>query len=460
MKKIQILVGGVDFAPYVDVESLSVDNNIIMTSDTASCTIQLDGEVGRPRAGQEFIWRTIETTTGAEVSRDFGGVVVSVQEDVDGISLIYTLTIKSYEHWFNRHLVSAWYNQDYAENTIRNVVNQFCPGFTTNNVQNSNIQIIPQYFAYQKPSECIKLIADQLQYGMYIDYYKDLHFYPSESAVSPLPGNLLDVDNDLSSYGDLSLVENGDQVYNKIYLKGFKTRSNNYYNLTFPGDGQTLQWSLGYRASSLKGDVQIAVFPSLAAYQSDITFQTTGTATNGTQLTIKKDIIEGAPDQAQASGTAYIHYTQHLIRIPSALGGGALPAGYVVAVHFYYLKDQVYMGQDITAQSQIKAIEGTDGCYEYAQEDKSLTNSTIGAAKAKAELLLMKYGLPQIQGSFTTFTPGWRAGQFFNIATIKRMGGISGAMYVLRVSKKLVSSVNGEFVVQSTVQFADSPYLV
>lgn len=458
--KLQILIGGLDYAPYVDLESLSVDNNIVMTYDSANLTLQLDGELTRPRTGQEFIWNVVDSSTGVEINRDFGGVVVNVEETTEGPSLIYKLTVKSYEHWFNRHLVTAWFGQDIAHKTVKIMINKFCKGFTTNNVYTSSPVIIPQYFNYQKPSDCMKVIADQLEYGWYIDYWKDVHFYPAEIATSPLPGNLLDVEKDLVSYGDLVLAEDGEQVYNKIFLRGFKTRASDYMNLVFPCDSMTAQWSLGYRASSVKDDIKVAVFSSLAEYQADTSFQTTGVATRGTQLTVKKDIVEGAPNQPTGSGTAFIHYTQHLLRVPNALGTGTLPTGYVVAAHFYYLKDQIFMGQDINAQNAIAKIEGTDGVYEYSQEDKSLTNSTVNAPKAKAELMLKKYGKPQIKGSFTTFIPGWRAGQYFTLTSSRRMGGLNKIMYVHRVGKKLISSVNGSYVVQSAIEFADSPYLV
>ena len=463
--QIQLLISGVNYAPYVDLESLSVDNNVIMTSDSAAFTVYLNGELVRPRAGNEFIWRTIDTVTGNELTREFGGVIVDVQEDTDGPTLVYSVTAKSYDHWFNRHLVVAWYNQDYANNIVTQIIQQFCPGFTTNNVQSCPAQVIPQYFNYTSPSDAIKTVADQLEWGFYVDYYKDVHFYPAESFASPLPYGILDVENDTISYGDLSLTENGEQVYNRVFLRGFKTRSSNAINLTFAGDGNTSQWSLGYRASSVSGDVSVAIFPSQAAYQSDTGFQNTGVVTpgnGGTQLTIKKDLIDGAPDQPGASGTAYIHYTQHLLRIPAWNGTSAAPAsGLCIAVHFYYMKDVVYMGQDMTAQNAIAAIEGTDGIYEYSAEDKSLTNSTISAPKAKAQLIILKYGKPQLQGSFTSYLTGWRAGQVFTLNSTVRMSGIdSQRMYVQRVTKKLVNNINGQYVLQNTVEFANSPYLV
>ncbi|GEM_PF-2766475 len=486
--KILLTIGGIDYTSYIDIGSVHVDNNVVMTSDSAGLTLQLDGELPRPFAGQEFIWSTVDTTSGVELARDFGGVVVQISETTEGPSLMYNVVVKSYEHWFNRHLVVEWYSQYYVAGTrsqllalvpgdaanmnisvtngngdgiVNRIVKQYCPGFTCNNVMPTPNQIVPQYFNYTTPSNAIKNIADQLEYGFYIDYYKDVHFYPFEQLKSPLPNNVLDVDNDLASYGDLELVEDGQQVYNRIFLRGFKTRSANSLNLSFPGDDTTVQWSLGYRVSSLKNDISVAVYMNVANYNADISFQTTGVATLGVPMTMKKDIVDGAPNQPGGLQTAYIHYTQHLLRIPNYDGSMTpVSTGQIVAAHFYYMKDVIYMGQDAMSQVAIAAVEGSDGVYEYSQEDKSLTNSTIAAPQSKAQLLVQKYGVPQITGSFESYTSGWRAGQSFTLVTRKRMGGINTKMYVLRVTKTIVNNINGNFMVRNQIEFANSPYLV
>lgn len=498
---IRFLIGGLDYTPHIDMESVSVDNNVIMTSDTASFTMTLNNisntggfqlEAAIPECGQEFIWQIIDTSNNnAEITREFGGVLVNIDEVQEGASFIYTVSVKSYIHWFDRHLVTKLYNQGFPTGTntqchsidpsnyptdtaaktqyqgvVNQIVAQYCPGFTTNHVTApvKGITVVPQYFNYQKPSECFRVLLDQLEWGWYIDYWKDIHAYPFESEISPLPGNYLYPETDTNSYGDLTLSQNGEQVYNRIFLKGFKARSTDAMVLTFPCDGNTTQWSLGYRASSVKNDVQIAVYPSLAAMNADTGFKNTGTVTGGsggTQLTVKKDIVDGSPTQGLASNTGYIHFTQHLIRVPNPLGSGLLGAPYIVAIWMHYMKDLIYMGQDASAQTITKKIEGSasDGIYEYAHEDKSLTNSTMGAVTAKAQLLLGKYEFPQIKGSFTSFLSGWRAGQYFILST-KRMGGLTTSMYVQRVSKQIINSTTGGYLIQNTIEFADSPYLI
>jgi hypothetical protein len=481
---VQILLNTLDVTPLVEYESIHVDNNVIMTSDVMDFTMYINSgdtvldtktstnvSFVRPKCGNEIVWQNpnaiITAPDGSNKPyREFGGVVVEVHETVEGQARIYTVHCKSYVQWLDRHLIQGWYQQQAPETTVKAMVSAFCPGFTTYNVKNSGTTIAPVYSDYQKPSDAIKSVADQVQMGWYVDYYKDVHMYTLEAFNSPLPNNLLDVETDITNYGNLEIVENSEQQVNKIFIKGFKTRSAELYYLPFTGDGQTLQWSMGYRVSSVAGDVTVVVYDSMAQYNADTSFKNGNNNTAGTKLTLKRDIIDGAPDRGGDSNTAYIHYTQHLIRIPNFSGNGAVPSGKVVVVRFHYLKDMVWLGQDPEAQGVTAKVEGnTDGVYEEVYSDKSLTNSTLSAVQAKGQLILSKYRFPQISGTFeayfnATTKSGWVAGQNFTLKSTKRFGGLNDVMFVQRVSKSVVKNDSGSLIVFYNIEFADSPYLV
>jgi hypothetical protein len=94
-----------------------------------------------------------------------------------------------------------------------------------------------------------------------------------------------------------------------------------------------------------------------------------------------------------------------------------------------------------------------------------LTNSTLSAVQAKGQLMLMKYGYPQIKGTFTTYfnatnTVGWRAGQYFFLVSNRRFGGINQVMFVHRVLKSIVKNDAGGLITFYNIEFANSPYLV
>jgi hypothetical protein len=482
---VQFLLNTLDITPMIQYDTVSVDNNVIMTSDVMDFQMvvypndsvidtktSMSVPFSRPRCGNEIVWQNpnaIVTAPGGAKKpwREFGGIIVEVHEITEGNICLYTVHAKAYVQWLDRHLVQGWYQQQAPETSVKAIVQQYCPGFTTYNVQNTGVSIAPIYCDYQKPSDAIKSVADQSEMGWYVDYYKDVHMYSLEAFSSPLPNNTLDVDNDLVNYGNLEIIENSEQQVNKVFIKGFKTRSADLYFLPFTADGTTLQWSLGYRVSSVKGDVTVAVYSSMAAYQSDSSFLSGGAATTAEKtLKLARDIIDGAPDRGSTADTAYIHYTQHLLRIPNYNGAGAVPTGKIVVCRFHYLKDMVWLGQDPEAQNQTAGIEGgTDGVYEEVYQDKSLTNSTLSAVQSKGALILQKYRFPQITGTFesffnTTSNSGWVAGQNFILTTKKRFGGINDVMFVQRVTKKIIKNDTSGMIAFYVVEFADSPYLI
>lgn len=396
------------------------------------------GEIPRPRAGQEVIWQRWDDKANKEISREFAGVLTTVTEDLDGPYLIYSCDCQSYIRWFDRRLVSGYYQQQTAEKTIKELVHKYAPSFSTELV-NAKVVIAAQYFNYQRLSNAIKLICDQIGYGWYIDYYKRLHVYSLEDFPSPLPNNILDLDNDVEHYGNLVLTEDAEQLFNRFIIRGYKRRSDDTYTLYFTGDGVTTQWNLGYRVSSAKGDVRVWV--------------------DGVEYPVKRDILEGVPGRGGEPGVAYIHYTQHLIRFAEPP-----PPGARIQVTFYYLVDRVYIDQHDQSIAYVRQLEGTeDGVFEYTEQNKSLGQSTVEAVRSHIELLALRHGYPLMVGTFTSFTPGWRAGQSFKMVSKYRMCGDNPRIkyFVRRVTKRWIQPQHsGEKPIQYTIEFADRPYLV
>lgn len=476
---VQIIIGTLDVTPLVDFESVKVDDNVIMTNNTMDLTITINPGVdyvmdavsgkqvlaARPRAGQQIIWHNplyiITAPDGSQQPyREFAGVITEVRETEDFPNLKYEIKAQSYVRWFDRHLVVGSYGVDYPQNMVRNIVNRYCPGFTTYNVQSAPYQVSSLYYDYKKPSEAIKEIADMIEWGFYIDYYKDVHFYPMETFSSPLPHNILDVDNDVVNYGDLEITENGEQQMNKIFIRGFKTRHNGVSVTVFTADGNTDTWNLGYRISSAISDTMVQVYTSINQYNQDKQNFQAGSPQLGTQMTLARDIVDGTPDMVGQPNTAYINYTNGVVRIPNFNNNGKVPNQYVVAVRYHIMKEAVFLAQDPQAQGVTASLEQTDGVYESTIVDKSLTNSTYNAVKAKGMLMLMKYRYPQISGKFTSYISGWKSGQFFQLVTKRRFGGINEVMYIQRVQKSIVKNDSGEYVTLNEIEFADSPYLV
>jgi hypothetical protein len=482
---VQIIMGNLDISSYVDYTTVTVDENITRNNSTMSFTMKginpgvtqmMDATSGnwvtftRPRCGMEVVWQNpLVTITAPDGStqpyREFAGVVTNVSETEDYPLLIYQVTVSSYERWFNRHKVTKNYQSDYPQNIIKDIVTNFCPGFTTYSVQNAPSKVDAQYFDAKDPSEACRSIADLLEWIFFIDYYKDVHFAPAEIFQSPLPGNILNCDTDMQNYNELEINENADQQANKIFIKGFKTRNSNAQVSVFTADGNTRQWTLGYRISSTAADTAVQVYSSISQYNTDANNFKNGSPQAGVAMTLAREVVDGTPDATGANNTAYIHYTNGTVRISNYNNGGTIPANYIVAVRYHIMMDQVFLASDPAAQSATAAIENTDGVYEAVYSDKALTNSTFNAVVAKGTLLLTKYRYPQVSGKFRTFfngtnSTGWKAGQSFQLISSRRFGGVNEMMFVMQLRKSIVLRKTGLYLVEYEIEFADSPYLL
>lgn len=436
------MIRGNDYGPYVDIDSVSATSHVLANQDDMRFKVVLDGELDAPRAGMEVVWQRWNSDTATETSREFAGVLTSVTESELGTSLVYECECQSYLRWFDRRIVNGFFQQQLAETTIQQVINAYCPGFTTNNVT-APITIAAQYAEYRRPSDFIKSLVDQIGYGWYIDYSRDVHVYRLEDFISPLPNNTLDVDNDYENYGDLRITEDAENVYNRFTIRGYKQRSSTAYTLRFRGDGVTKTWNLGYRFSSAKNDSTVTI--------------------DGVNYPVKRDILDGIPGQAADPTVAYVHWTQHQLRFANAPADGA-----IIEFTGYPLVSKTRIDQDDASIEYMRDLENTaasDGIYEWAETNKSLTQSTQDAVTSKIQLLALKYGLPTLAGTFTSYTSGWRAGQFFRMISTRRLGGNvltqDKKFYVYRVTKRWIQPHHsGSHQIHYMIEFADKPYLV
>lgn len=431
----QITISGIDRTASIDLPTVRVNNTLLLKSDTMSFEATTDGS-WRPQAGNEVVF------TNAGV-REFAGVIVSTEEELENPDILrYAVTCKDYTQFFDHHLVQATYPSQAADLTVKDIVTNFANRsgvtFTTANVDPSFI-LPAQTFPYMPPSEAIKQLADLLEWLFFIDYNKDVHFRALESMASPLPGNLLLADSDVSSYHDLRLSEDISQLKNRIFLRGFSTRSTTQKTFQFTGDGVTTWFPLGYAPwSTDSGDIAVTVA--------------------GVPQTILKDNVDGQAGDGKVNPGAYVCFDNMGIRFNQPPAAGAVVSG---SLKFAF--PAVTAMDDPESQGKMAAREGTDGVYEYAVEDPNLSAPTMDTANSKGQLLLYKYGYPKLTGVFGSFLQGWRAGQSFTLRSLKRMGGLDQKMYVTKVAKTIIQAdpvVGGNNRLHYDVSIADSPFVI
>lgn len=431
---LQILIGGVDYTSYVDFNSVKIDNNIAVTSDTAQFNIKITNkEMPRPKGGSELI-----VLNGT--NREFGGVHISPEEDeIAAGVMLYQCKSRDYGYWADRRLIVEDIMPDYAGNMIKSVVSSFSSGFTTNNVQTGPLAPY-QKVDYVPLTKFVKKLADLFSFGWYIDYYKDFHFFAYETFVSPLPNNLLNIDDPTNAlyFGNLTLTEDVSQVRTRVYLKGHKVGARYTVTDTFVADGQQTSFPLRYEPIHDLGKGMVITVA-------------------GTNYPAKRDIVDGLPNATASDGNAYVNFDT-----PQARFNVAPASGSVVSVTYYPRLPEALAVSDVQSQKIMAARDQQDGIYEFAINDPGLSWDDASIAQARGQLEINKYGRPHYSGQFTSFLQGWRAGQFFYFYSKRRMDGdLNGfKMFVTKVSKTLVNHPkNGTPTFQYTVSIADTPYV-
>lgn len=430
---IQITVAGIDRTADIDLQSVQSTNALTLKSDTMDFDLYTDDYASRPSAGNEVIW-----LIGA--AKEFGGIIVHVEEDMIAPGrLVYHCSCKDYSQVFDHHLVQEEYPAGPADEWVKAVVENYANRsgitFTTNNVQPC-FDVAAQPFNFVPPSEAIKTYADLVEWNWYIDYDKDVHFAALETFQSPLPGNVLLADSDVASYHDLSLAEDIAQAKNRIFLRGFQTRSTSRQVFRAVGDGSSTWFPVGYPPWSVDAeDINVYV--------------------NGVPQPVLTDTKDGTPGDGKTNAGAYVCFDNLGIRFnqPPA-------AGTVITGDFAYALNAVTAVDDPESQAIMAEREKSDGVYEYAVEDPGLTAASMDTANARAQMLLYKYAYPKLTGSFGSYLGGWRAGQCFQLASAYRMGGVNQRMYVVKVVKRIVRAGDDEDVLHSDISISDSPYVV
>ena len=444
---LSVKIGGTQYVGYVDVSSINVQSNLAIMLDTCEMTVMIpDQGIYRPKAGDELI---VESLLG----REFGGIIVHAKETQAGVptQLDYKLTTRDYSFLLDRH--SAF--KEYPATTwtydgiVKDLVKTYGAGdgFTTNNVQTS-FEAEYTRFDYQPVAQSINLLAQQIAFGFYVDYYRDVHFFDRETFASPLPSNTLDVDHattipdasygQLGVYGDLESDEDITQLRNRIFLRGHKVTANYFFTQNFVADGQTTTFGLAYEPShTLTANVALTV--------------------GGVSWLTAPDLTAGTPAESVQDNIGYINFQSQILRF-----NVAPPNGTAIKIAYKPMLPLVVMVESPSDQRTMASRLGNDGVFEYAISDPTLSADDIGPSQARGNEQIAKYGQPHISGQFTSFLSGWKAGQSFTFSSARRMNGeLAGqTFYVTKVQKRVVSHpTTKQPLFQSTISFSDSVYV-
>lgn len=354
-----------------------------------------------PSLGDEVI-ATRDTT------RIFGGVIVRLYEKARSANVLeYTVVCNDYSQFLKRELVTERYEDTTVGAIISDIIATYTDdGFTTTNVIGT---ATVESFSFNRltVAECLQKLAEAISYSWYVDYNKDIHFFPKNAEV----GDALTDTSGNYIYDSLEIMEDLTQMRNSVLVQGGEAVSASARTETFNGDGSKAQ------------------FPLTNKYDSLPTVEVGGVA-----QTVGVEFLDD-----DASFDCMWNFNEKYIRFTA----GNIPASGTnnIEVTGTYLYPIVVR---VPAPSSISVY----GTYEFAITDKSIRSQNEAIERALAELTSYQNSL--YEGSFRTYDDSFRSGQVININSTQRGRDID--VLIQSVSARVRDPEGTQFVYE--VKFA------
>lgn len=364
-----ISIGGTDRSSLIRARSIRVES--VLSSQVDTCRFDLRSVDGsyRSEGGQVVL---IERGAGNKV---FEGRLGPVPEQPLGpVGLIYPgITGRDYGADLGAKLVRKRYAAQTPKQIIDDILTTYFSGagFTTTNVADGPAVTIG--FNYRPADVCIASLADLIGYEWYVDYDKDIHFFPKESEYAPI--SLADGS---TNYRGFRVLRDPTQIRNRVYVRGAT-----YYGaektVNLVGNGQTRVWQLPYEIKEVSMDL------------------------NGAAVTDGVDNLTNGKD----------FYWTHDGRVRQDDSGTLLTDTDVLAVSFLPKIPLRVVVEDPASIAARAAIEGGDGIHEYLVVDERIEDKALARKRGQAELRMYANAEQVIR--FRTFENGLRAGQLLPI---------------------------------------------
>lgn len=367
-----VTIEGTDRTSSIVFNSLKKTDNLNQQVDTLEFKIRKYGSLAYvPALGDEVA----VTKDGTKL---FGGVVVRITENVSAVSVLeYTVECADYSQYLKRELVTARYESQTVSAIIADLITNYTSdGFTTNNVVGA-LTISSVSFSRLSVADSLQKLADAISYVWYVDYDKDIHFFPKNAELG---NNLTDTSGNYI-YESLEIVEDLTQVRNSVLVQGGEAKSANPRTEYFDGNGTRVQFALANKFAS-----------------------TPNVTVDGVAQTVGTEFLD--PD---ASFDCLWNYNEKYVRFTS----GNTPASGTnnVEISGTYLFP-------IVVRVPAPASIGVYGTYEYAITDSNIQSQDEAIDRAIAELTSYQNAL--YEGSFRTYADGFRSGQVVTIDSAVR----------------------------------------
>jgi hypothetical protein len=226
-------------------------------------------------------------------------------------------------------------------------------------------------------ADCLQKLADALSYAWYVDYEKDIHFFPKNAETGP---GLSDT-SDNFIFDSLEIVEDLTQIRNSVLVQGGEAESDTPRTETFNGDGTKVHFVLANKYASL---------PTVTV--------------GGVAQTVGVDNLDEDVDY-----DCMWNFNEKYVRFTSGNTPAAGTNNIEVSGNYLY---------PIVVRVPAPASIAQFDTYEFAITDKSIKSQGEAIERALAEL--RSYQATLYEGSFRTYEDGFRAGQTININSAQR----------------------------------------
>ena len=383
---ITVTISGTDRTTLI--EDISINDNINSQVDSLDLSIlKTPSDSYTPALNAEVI-----------VTRDsvriFGGVITTITDELEGASSIrFKVTAPDYTFFLNRKLAVERYEGQTINYIIADLVTKYAADFTVSNVM-ANIVVNSIAFNRITLSECLRKLAELVNYNWYVDYYKDIHFVASNGE--PAPFNAVDgnyIRDSLTTQRDIT------QLRNRVTVAG--------------GEVPTIARTVHHAGNG-----------TTATFATQYKFATLPTVTvGGVSKTVGVDFKD-----LDASFQCMWDFNQKVIRFTA----GNIPADPGTGTNIEITGAPLL---PILVNIPDSASIASYGEYEFAITDKNITTENQAIERALAEL--RAYANSISEGQFATYRAGLRSGQVIRVTDSLR--GLNEDFVIQKVAYRYLS---------------------
>ncbi len=365
----EILIDGVDRTNEVKLQSLRIEDILNDQANTAKFQMYNLGEEGVPERGEIIeVW-----LNGVQL---FGGLLTKVgYTQLTNSRDIYDIQCVDYTRILDRRMVSATYQNMTDLQIIEAIIEQYAgdEDITTYHVS-EGVLINQISFNYVPVSRALQQIAKLTGRQWFIDYQKDIHYFPLVQARAPF-----EITSAGNQHLNFQLVKDDSQLRNRVFVRGGTELTTEPITERSVSDGESRQYLLAEKPH----DITVTI--------------------NAVPATVGIKNIDDA-----ALFDVLVNFQQKYIELGSAFT--TPPAGQVIEVSYNYDVPVLVAVEDTNSIQEEAAKSGGSGVYEFAIIDKQINSTEQARERAAAELTDYAAGL--IESSYTTMEKGLRSGQY------------------------------------------------